>query len=63
MRERKASIMAVDDGGRWRAYFVVIERKLKSLCFVCTVSGFAGLMVEEEESGDGGRLAIHVPIA
>jgi len=31
MRERKASIMAVDDGGRWRAYFAVIERNLKAM--------------------------------
>ena len=31
MRERKASVMAVDDGGRWRAYFAVMERNLKAM--------------------------------
>jgi len=53
----------VDDGGRWRVHFVVMERKLKGPYFVCSISGFAGLMVEEQKRGDGGRLVVHVSIA
>ena len=32
LNQRRASIMAVDDGGRWRVCFVVMERKLKGPC-------------------------------
>jgi len=39
MRERRASIMEVDDGGRWRACFVVMERKLKIPYFVRWANG------------------------